>query len=52
MPRIPVTNNVVPIQPQVPMPSPTELAMAAAAMHQEGRLFEQPKPKATNDSRK
>lgn len=38
MPRVPQTDNVVPMQPQAELPSPTLLAMAAVMMHQEGHL--------------
>lgn len=38
MPRVPQTGNVVPMQPQAEMPSPTLFAMAAAMMHAEGRF--------------
>lgn len=41
MPRVPQTDNVVPMQQQAEMPSPTMFAIAAATMHQEGRLFAQ-----------
>lgn len=44
MPKVPYTNNVVPLRPQAPQVDPTYLAMAAAIMHEQGRLFEQPKP--------
>lgn len=46
MPRVPTSDNVVPMQQaDIPgvTPSPTMFAMAAAAMHQEGRLFDLPK---------
>lgn len=39
MPKVPFTDNVVPMQAG-DGPSPTDFAMAAAMMHQEGRLFE------------
>jgi hypothetical protein len=50
MPRVPQTDNVVPIQPDVKVPDPVYFAMAAATMHAQGRLF--PQPKAEDDSRK
>lgn len=53
MPRVPQTDNVVPIQPQVAPPSDTMFAMAAAMMHAEGRLFPEPaQPKAPDDRSK
>lgn len=51
MPRVPQTDNVVPMQPQVEMPSPTIFAMAAAMMHQEGHLFPQAQPPKAPDDR-
>jgi len=49
MPRVPQTDNVVPIRHE-PQPDPTFLAMATAMMHSEGKLT--PQPKAPDDSRK
>lgn len=45
MPKVPYTDNVVPMQADVPgvTPSPTMFAMAAATMHKEGRLISAPK---------
>ena len=43
MPKVPTSNVVPGPQPATP-PSPTMMAMAAALMHNEGRLFTQPKP--------
>ena len=42
MPKVPITDNVVPFSgaPAGPMPSETDFAMAAATMHAQGRLFE------------
>ena len=42
MPKVPVSDNVVLFSgaPAGPMPSETDFAMAAAAMHAQGRLFE------------
>lgn len=50
MPRVPYTSDdkVVPMQPV----DPTVLAMTAAMMHEEGKLFEPPKaepPKVPTD---
>ena len=44
MPTVPYTDNVVPIagQPQAPQIDPKYLLMAAATMHEQGRLFEPP----------
>lgn len=41
MPKVPVSDNVVPFAgpAQGPQPSQTDFAMAAALMHQEGKLF-------------
>ena len=43
MPKVPVSDNVVPFSgaPAGPMPSETDFAMAAATMHAQGRLFAQ-----------
>ena len=43
MPKVPITDNVVPFSgaPAGPMPSETDFAMAAATMHAQGRLFAQ-----------
>lgn len=38
MPKVP--SNILPFQPLAPKIDPTALAMAAAMMHREGRLFE------------
>ena len=45
MPMVPYTDNVVPMQGQQKAPEiePRFLLMAAATMHQQGRLFE-PEP--------
>jgi len=44
MPKVPTSDNVVQGPgPQGPEPSETMYLMAAAMMHQEGRLFDQPK---------
>jgi len=50
MPAVP-RSNVVPLpqQPQMPKVDPTYLAMAAAIMHEQGRLFEPEQPKVPND---
>ena len=43
MPRVPISDNVVSMvrgQPQAPPPSQTMLAMAAAVMHEQGRLLD------------
>ena len=42
MPKVPITDNVVPFSgaPAGPMPSETDFAMAAATMHAQGRLFD------------
>ncbi len=43
MPKVPVSDNVVPFAsgaPAGPMPSETDFAMAAATMHAQGRLFD------------
>ena len=47
MPKVPFANNVVamPGKPKGPPPSKTMLAMAAAVMHQQGRLVENPQTK-------
>ena len=46
MPKVPVSDNVVPfLRDTDPRPDPTVLAMVAAQMHAEGRLFE-PTPMA------
>lgn len=54
MPKVPFTNNVVPMQPEATgsEPGPTQLAMAAVLMHQEGRLIDQTKtlPKQADDA--
>jgi hypothetical protein len=44
MPKVPYSSNVVPMAPTGNEPSETQYMMAAAMMHQEGRLFDQPKP--------
>ena len=50
MPKVPIS-NVVPMTQQGEQPSETMYAMAAALMHQEGRLFDQkPKPKDKDGS--
>lgn len=40
MPKVPYSNNVVPLRPQGDQPAPEFLAMAAAVMHEQNRLFE------------
>ena len=42
MPKVPYSDNVLAPGPmgQVPMPSETDFAMAAATMHEQGRLFQ------------
>jgi hypothetical protein len=48
MPKVPTSNNVVPGPgPQGQEPSETMYMMAAAMMHQEGRLFDQPRTDPT-----
>jgi hypothetical protein len=44
MPKVPVSDNVIPFSPgsAQPMPSQTDFAMAAAMMHSQGKLFEFP----------
>ena len=42
MPKVPYLDNVVPLRPQEPQVDQTYLAMAAAIMHEQGRLFERP----------
>lgn len=51
MPRVPQTDNVVPMQPGGEPPSDTMFAMAAAMMHAEGRFDPQP-TKAPDDRSK
>lgn len=43
--------NVTPIR-QGPKPTPTQIAMAAATMHSQGRLFEDPNASAEPTSGK
>ena len=38
MPKVPVSDNVIPFGPQGEQPSPTMFAMAAAMMHEEGKF--------------
>ena len=47
MPLVPITDAPEQARPQAEQPDPVYLMMAGAMMHQEGRLF--PQPKAEDD---
>ena len=51
MPMVPYTDNVVPMQGQQKAPEiePRFLLMAAATMHEQGRLFEPAQPEVKGE---
>lgn len=39
VPKVPYSDNVVPLRPQLPPPDPQSLMLAAGMMYQEGKFF-------------